>query len=463
MQASHNFCIRTASVQDLKDIIASLKPCPDVRMVRSDELTATEVATLNRHVVENSAICYVPPTREHLEILLGARVCQDGEQPVITIGGTGYRFENNKFNRPLSMSRIYPATKVGTYSNLAQRGLWGSSAGLLQYDWNAQTVSAQHTSIAMLVCAILYPESLKDLQLLCYFGLPPQFRDFTDKGRARNKVQDSYSDDSLFPESLMSEYQLERTPEGKDRVTERTGLLKLRSKIASSVLNRFAGKDVSKTGDKLSWSDEKSFSERFASSSDLDVLCVKLWESARGQSGKLDRDFIDLFELSIIGTGLILASNSQAVLDAEIAESVVREPEETPEDFAERKLSAMRIRIAPDSLIRIDWAMVETVLSKLSESTDKVGPYSASFSDLYARKAKDKRTDNLVKLLYSKLSIASMSAFVELLKNEINGTEPTSVWTSYRVVDNKAPTAYRNFGGMDVGYTSARKSKDNDE
>jgi hypothetical protein len=56
-----------------------------------------------------------------------------------------------------------------------------------------------------------------------------------------------------------------------------------------------------------------------------------------------------------------------------------------------------------------------------------------------------------------------MSAFVELLKNEINGTEPTSVWTSYRVVDNKAPTAYRNFGGMDVGYTSSRKTKDSDE
>lgn len=458
------FQMQVASLDELKAIFASLLADDTIRKVRSDELTASEVASLNRHVVGNSFSCYVPAERSYIETLLGVRVCSEGDNPTITIAGTGYVFDNNKFNRPISMSRIAPYTKPGTYSNLQSRGLWTTSSGVLVYDWGKQIVSAQHTLISLLIVAITNPDSLKDLYLHCYFGLPPQFKDNTDKGRARNKIQDSYSDDTLFPETLFEEIQLERTPEGNERIKERTGLLKLRSKIASNCLNRFRGKDISKTGDKLSWNDEKAFTERFFDATDLDRLALKIWEAAKSPSGKQDRTFTQLFELSVIGTGLVLASNREEILAQEIEANVTRKDSDSPEEYAERKLSYRSSLMSDDAHIRLDWDLVDNVLALLSESTDNSGTLGTVFGDLFERKAKDKRNDKFSSLLYSKLSIASMSAFVELVKNILAGQVSASVWTSYRIVDNKAPTSYRCFGGLDVGYVNSRKSKkDSDE
>ena len=451
--------VKSVSTSELATVLGLLRP-NQVRQVRSDELTSDEVAILNRGVVGNSFVCWVSATRENIEKLLGCRPCREGENPTVTIGGTGYIFENNKYNRPLSLTRIAPMSKSGTYAHSQANRKWGAGAGLLVFDDRGQIVSAQHSLIAALHVAILNPESLVDLSFLCFFGLPPQFRDWSDKGRARNKTQDSYGDDTLFTEGLIGAIQLERTPPGKDRITERTGLIKLRSKIASNVLNRFGGKNISKTGDKLSWPDEKAFADRFADSQELERLCVTLWESAKSPSGKQDRPFMDLFELSIVGAGLILASNRQEVIDAEIAENVVRQPDEAPEDYTERKLAYQASLLATDSPVRLDWELVNNVLKMLAESSDNAGPLATVFGDLFTKKSKDKRSDKFTSLLYSKLSIASMSAFVELVKNILAGDTTSSVWTSYRIVDEKAPTSYRCFGGLDIGYVNSRKGKD---
>jgi hypothetical protein len=232
------------------------------------------------------------------------------------------------------------------------------------------------------------------------------------------------------------------------------------------------GKNVSKTGDKLSWPDEKAFADRFADSQELEKLCIHLWEAAKSPSGKQDRKFLDLFELSIVGSGLILASNRQSVIDLEVETSVTRQDGETAEEFVDRKDAFRAMLMADDSTIRLDWDLVKSVLKSLAESNDNSGPFEKVFKDLFERQAKDKRSDKFTALLYSKLSISSMSAFVQLLKNimgvdggcvDAAGIE-SSVWTSYRIVDNKAPTTYRDFGGLDIGYKkSSKASKDNDE
>jgi hypothetical protein len=454
------FAIQIAGASDLRAIFGALVP-NKVRKVRSEELTSSEVRELNLKVVQNSFACFVEATRENLETLAGIRLCKEGEYPFITIGGKGYVFERNKHNRPLSLSRVLPVTKEGTYSNYQARGLWGTLAGSLLFTDETEIASAQHT-ISGALGALENGDSLPGLYFFCVFGLPPQYRDFSDKGRARNKQQDSFSDDNLFPEELFEEVQLERTPEGKDRQSERMGLLKLRSKIASNVIARSFGKDISRTGDKLSWVQEKDFCSRFEEAHTMEKLALRLWEASKSQSGKQNRAWLDLFEPSILGACLVLASNSEEIISSKIASEVVREDSESPEEYAERKLALRASLLSPEAPLSLDWELVDKVLELVSTTSDNSGPLVSVFVDLFTRKAKDKKTDENKSLLYSKLSIASMSACVELVKNIGKEDFSSSVWTSYVVRDGKAPTNYRNFGGLDCGYVNTRKSKKED-
>lgn len=461
MASVEKFAIRQAIAQDLQEIFGALVP-NDIRKVRSDELTAQEIASLNRKIVGNAFSCFVQCTRENLEALAGIRLCEESEAPQVTIGGKGYVFDRNRQNRPLQTSRVLPVTKEGTYSNLVARGLWGTLAGVLLFTDEGQIASAQH-SIAGFLGALDNGQELESLFVLCVFGLPPQYRDFSDKGRARNKTQDSFIDESLFSDELLASLQAEQTPPGKEKEKERIELIKLHSKLAANVIARAGGKDISRTGDKLSWASEKAFACRFESPQDLQVLCVKLWEACKSQSGKADRVWTkELFAPSIVGACLVLASNSQEVIESKIAQEVTRGQDESPEEYAERKLQARQALLAQDSKLAIDWVLVDQVLGALEQTSDNAGPLVDVFADLLKRKADDKKTADNKEYLYNPTSKPAMSACVELVKNIQAGDFSSSVWTSYRK-DAKTGTyspVYRNFGGLDCGYVNQRKSKE---
>jgi hypothetical protein len=468
---ANRFAIQVAIASDLANIFEALKP-NDIRKVRSDELTANEIAKLNNKIVGNSFACFVQCTRENLEALAGIRLCTEQEAPQVTIGGKGYVFDRNKQNRPLQTSRVLPVTKEGTYSNLVARGLWGSLAGVLLFTDEGQIASAQH-SIAGFLGALDNGQDLESLFVLCVFGLPPQYRDFSDKGRARNKTQDSFIDENLFGDDILELYQAEQTPPGKEKEKERIELIKLHSKIASNVLARSTGKDISRTGDKLTWANEKAFASRFENPTDLQVLSIKLWEACKSQSGKADRLWCkELFAPSVVGACLILASNSQDKIEAKIALEVTRGQEETPEDFAQRKLETRQAFLAQDSKLEIDWSLVDTVLSLLEQTSDNAGPLVDTFKDLLKRKADDKKSADNKDYLYNPTSKPAISACVQLVKN-IGGKESfgdaealeSSVWTTYRK-DAKTgayPSTYRYFGGLDCGFINQRKGKAKDE
>jgi len=346
------------------------------------------------------------------------------------------------------------------------RGLWASGAGILLFRDDKEISSAQHTATAGIV-AIDSGSDLSGLFFLCVFGLPPQFTDWVDKGRARNKIQDSFGDSSLFSPELVSQFQLETTPAGKDSEKERIAFLKLHSKISESVLLRFRGSDISPTGGKLGWEQESAFMDRFQDGREtLQKLTVKVWEAGKTQDGKQGRTFLSLFNPAVIGTGLILASNDADTIQNEISELITRNDGESPEDFTERRLETLSSLLCDTAPIRIDWDFVDKVLELLSSSTDNSGSLSPVFADLFEKITKDKKDADSKKHLYVPLSIASLSAFVELLKNIRSGDYNSSVWTSYRKVaapgkdEKKISPAYRAMGGMDIGYVNTRKSKD---
>ncbi len=456
------------NVSELETIFSSLVP-NSVRSARSEELVPAEVRILNKHFVENSYACWVPATKENLVALCSLRLCKEGEHPLFTVGGAGYRMDRNTKNRPLSLSRVSPVTKstpTPTYSNLMSRGLWASGAGILLFRDDKEISSAQHTATAGIV-AIDSGSDLSGLFFLCVFGLPPQFTDWVDKGRARNKIQDSFGDSSLFSPELVSQFQLETTPAGKDSEKERIAFLKLHSKISESVLLRFRGSDISPTGGKLGWEQESAFMDRFQDGREtLQKLTVKVWEAGKTQDGKQGRTFLSLFNPAVIGTGLILASNDADTIQNEISELITRNDGESPEDFTERRLETLSSLLCDTAPIRIDWDFVDKVLELLSSSTDNSGSLSPVFADLFEKITKDKKDADSKKHLYVPLSIASLSAFVELLKNIRSGDYNSSVWTSYRKVaapgkdEKKISPAYRAMGGMDIGYVNTRKSKD---
>lgn len=453
------------SVSDIEGIFKSLQK-NSVRKVRSEELSAGEVSILNLHFVANSFACWIPATRENLEVLCGLVLCGETEQPQFTVGGRGYRMQKNTKNRPLSLSRVSPVTKqfpTPTYSNMMSRGLWGAGAGILMFRDDTEIASAQHTLTGAIV-ALDSGNSLEGLYFLCIFGLPPQFTDWMDKGRSRTKIQDSFGDSSLFPMNLVSEFQPELTPEGKDREKERLAFLKIHSKIAESVILRTRGSDISPTGGKLGWESESAFMNRFEGGRDtLQKLTVKLWETGKTQDGKQSRTWLSLFNPAIVGTGLILASNDEDTLQNYLTSEVVRGDDETPEDYAQRRLNTLAVLRGEDSPLRLDWELVDKVLGLLQSSTDNSGELSPVFSSLFDKIQNDKKDAENKKYIYAPLSVASMSAFVELVKNIRKEDYVSSVWTSYRKIDGKIPPGYRSFGGIDVGYINTRKGKEKAE
>ena len=452
------FTIPQASKSDLQAIFSSLI-ANDCRKVRSDELLPEEVSSLNRHCVEHGQVAWVQATRENIEALAGIREATEGEQPTVTIGGKGYVFTRNLHNRPLSKDRVIPVTKEGTYSNSMVRGLWGSMAGVLVFTDEAQIASAQHTLTGALG-AMDAGEDLTSLYFLCIFGLPSQFRDWSDKGRARNKVQDSFIDDSFFPEEVFEGIQLERTSP-QDRSRERIKAIEAHSKIVATVLNRMSGKDVSKTGDKLAWASENAFRRRFSDPQAVEKLVVRITEASKSQGGKADRYWLKLFDPRVVGACLLLASNDEGAIQVRIDEAIERKEGESPEEYTERKLAMRASLVDPssDCLLSIDEELVSGFLQALESSTDNSGPFASIFAELATKKEKDKKSELAKDYLYSPLSKPAMSACVELVKNFRKGDTTSSVWTSYRTTDGKVSPTYRCFGGIDIGYIAPRKGK----
>jgi len=485
-----NYALNVANVDEILAIFDSVK-ANTVEQVRSDELTAEQVAILNAGIVGNTFAALVPATADNIRTLLGLREAKSDELPDWTIGEKGYIFERNRKNRPKTLSRIMPATKLGTYSNQMVRGLWGSLAGVLLYTDEASIASAQHTLCGGLVKTHLDPENKSNLHFLIVVGLPPQFADWSDKGRSRNVVQDSFRDERLFEESVFVGVQPVRTAP-KERTKERTGLLALSKKIAECCLNRFEGKDIPETGGKRTWGEESAFYARFAprnwvasievpskdnpetseiqsidkSDPAIESLALTLWEAGKSSSGKMERDWLTYFSPSVVASALVLASNDETRISA--LSQCEKLPDETVEEFVTRSQELRLSALAPDSSLVIDWELVSTVVGMLTNSTDKAGPLQAVFADLSERMKKDKQASDKSKYLYSPLSVGSMSACVQLIKNIRSGDLTSSVWTKYKETgkgdDKEVSPVYRCFGGVDVGYIqTTRKGKKSDE
>jgi hypothetical protein len=64
-------------------------------MIRIDVLTL-DLAQAREELVQAKKRI----TELELLLMLGAKICKNGEQPVITVGGIGYRFPDNRSNRP---------------------------------------------------------------------------------------------------------------------------------------------------------------------------------------------------------------------------------------------------------------------------------------------------------------------------------------------------------------------------
>lgn len=486
---------KIVSVSALKAIFASacIGPQTDlaksVPHVRSSKLTAEQTAILSEYAVENVEQCWVDPNVEGmLEELLGLTIAGPEDIVFLTIGQESFAAKRNQENRKRTLSRIRPITKEGTYSNLMKRGLWASlPTDSYTWDWNGQIQTAQHRLDGMLEAR---KNGAKLPFIHCTFGNPPQFRDLMDKAKAASKTDDSFKDRSLFPRAQVALVQLHETgvvTELQSTEDERKKLIDLRNKATANIANRLVGKDISKTGDKgWTWDKECDLVERFGTVSvdeferkvtdpttgvetidsvvagetlnALDYLVIRVMEAAKSQNGKMTMPWTEQFSPSIVITGLVMASNDETFIKDSLASMVSREPGETIEDFSDREIAAQSSLLSPESDLRIDWELVTRILHMLRTSLPGGGELGNIFSHLVESKnSKDKKDD--AKYLYSPLSIAAMSAFVQLVKNIRDNNFESNVFTTYRKVGGEYSSAYRCFGGRDIGYQVVKKGK----
>lgn len=435
------------------------KSIPDVRF---SKLTGEDKTVLSSYVATETLVCLVDFNNvELIDFVLGLAE-SDGTLPIFaTVDGKAYHATRNQFNRSKTDSRIGPKTKDGTYSNSMVRGHWicnWNDPGLVC--WLGGIRSFQHRLGAM---KLALPEMQANGTLLplfpMVFGIPPQFSDMTDKAKSRSAKDDDSCDPSVVPLDLIRSIQTEihgEPMETNDLVPVRKDCIALRLKLLGCLSQRLRGSDVSKTGDKLTDDMKNDLLDRLGGGSVVDDFIIRVYESQRSPSGKLDRQWTDLFSPAIVATGLVLYNSGFSKMETYVAETVQRQPDETAEEYTERRLDAQRAFIAGP--LKLDIGMVQTFLTTLMESTAENGEFSTIFADLYKRKGNEKKGSGSKNLFFEPLSKPSMSAFVKLMKAYESNELSVSVWTTYKNIGTadkpEFSPKYECFGGVDCGHKS---------
>jgi len=276
---------KITTVMQLKALFASCCIGPQtpaaaaVPNLRSDKISSEDYKTLSEYITDDAGYVqqvWIDPNVEGiLEELLGLEPATPTDIIFLTIGKDSYTAKRNQKNRKRTLSRIGPATKDGTYSNLMVRGRWASlPIDSHAYDWYGQIQTAQHRFDAMLTAR----KAGAVLPLIhVTVGLPPQFKDLTDKAKARTKIDDSFTDESLLPIELVTLVQLNSSgvvTELQSRMEERKKLVEMHSKVCSGIAHRLTGKDIPPSGGKQSWNDESDLAERFGMVSFDDFVTI---------------------------------------------------------------------------------------------------------------------------------------------------------------------------------------------
>lgn len=490
---------KISTVSELQYVFATYcngprtKAASGVPKVRSSKLTAEDTAILNDYIEENTVQFLVDVNVPGmLEELFGLKLASPEDIIFLTVGAESFTASRNQENRKRTVSRIVPIDKEGTYSNLMKRGMWATLiTDSMTWDWYGQAQTAQHRGHAFLVAR---NKGIKLPLAHCSFGHPAQFKDWMDKAKSASKTDDTFKDKSVFPREFVSLIQLHETgivTEVQSYESERKKLIDMRSKVMSCIANRLQGKDIPKTGGKQSWDQEQDLAERFGlveipsfnrmvTNADtgeesisstvealeglaIDYLIAKTYEAAKSQNGKLTAPWTNQWNPSIVVTGLVLASNGQDYIDSCLADLLEREAGETIEEFSDRQIAESSKLLSPESSLRIDWELVDKVLTMLKTSVSGGGPLGNVIKELIAKIDKHRSDD--AKYLYAPMSIPAMSAFVQLVKNIVADDLESSIFTTYKA--NKGgeySPAYRCFGGRDIGYQSTEgKKKKKDE
>lgn len=463
-------------------------PAKDIPLeLRYSKLTAEQIRTLSDFAAKNAETYIIPKPTLEILFAIGGLVETQTEQPFITVEGKNYVATRNKFNRPRTKSRIGPVKTHGTYANMMVRGLWAIN---LQDPWvidvTAQAISLQHRLDAE-IQAIIAGAELPPIVIV--LGLPRQFKDLADKSKSRSKIDDSFTDATLFPDSLVQYVELSvsgETTAPKQQETRRKDLVKLRSTVCGMLSQRLQGKDISSTGAKQDFDEESSIAERFGTITlpemklgagetetiieggsflALDWLCCRVYESGKSGEGKQGKSHLALFANSIIATALALGSNDETYISEQVAQRLAENEveSETIEEKAERQL-AYREEILAQGL-RIDIDMVEHVLGLLTSTVIELrdgkpqttgGPLGSMLAKLAEFNSTWKSLDT--KHVYKPTSVPAMSAMVQLIRSCMSSELEAEIYTRYKSRDGKYSEEYRNFGGADVGFIKKERA-----
>jgi hypothetical protein len=475
-----------STVEALKVVMAEYcngprtKDASNVRMVRAEALTAEESKILSQYVVSDVFFGFIDPNIPGmLEELIGLVEAMSDDVIFTTIAGKSYTATRNIHNRDKSESVIGSPKKPGSYVSIMVMGKWVTiPTDPLTMDWTGQAKSMQHRVDSMLRAKAANPELVLPL-VFTSFGMPPQLGDYTDKAKKRSKKDDNKCDANMLPVDWIQLVNLHvsgMTTEPGKRMKERSEVLSIQSKTTETIARRFSGQDYYPTGAKQTALEEletldlcgtvevEGFESETVSMpsqemNGLSYLVSKVVAMGRSQSGKVDAPWTQLFSPAVVASGLVLASNDEAFVNAAIDGIYEPLPEDTIEEKTEKRLQAKASVISPTAPVNIDFELADKVLTLLSQSTpvEGGGPLGNVLHQL--SKQKDKKYDAKGrKYDYKPSSIAAMSAFVQVVKNIREGDMESSVNTTYTKIrgsDDYSP-AYRCFGGRDIGFVSTK-------
>lgn len=286
--------------------------CGVSRWKRTEELTASEFATLNAFATRVVRFYKLKLDKALAIAILGARQVDPAKESYdLALGdkksGIYYKCERNKHNRFFSLSRCGKKEKEGLLHDMLLM-YWGLADTAL-VDCLEQIVSLQHRAKAYLAADFESGGDLAPIEIWLQIGTPPQFAGLVDRNRSRTSSDQEYTDVTRFPEDLIVDVFGEVLPDQFPKI--RTDAADLLVTVSNWTICRMQGINVHPNKDNTPSERQRlRFIRLFDSDmgNHLERLILQVLHGSKNEKGKKSL-WVDTFTPSMVATALVLYSN----------------------------------------------------------------------------------------------------------------------------------------------------------
>lgn len=401
-------------------------------MLRFSQLTVQQITDFNALAMGQLKAEIIVETVSELAAKMGIREAEKDEPAMFAFKGKRYVIETSRTNRQIDIKHVI------TLANMMKAGRWAYNGEPLIWDTNGQSASAQHRGTAAFLLSL---DPIFANVKLCYVnvtGVPPELVDTIDTNRARTQKDIFGRDPDVL--SLDELTNLSGESFGDDTSAVRKTQIADLTSATRLILLRAKGKNI-KAGGTMSQANLNLAHSLFGddNGNQLEALTSLVYRQDIGLGSK--STWGSLLGRQNVVALLTLFANQDQSSPWEFDGANLTIPETMP---------IVDLDFATKFTMELSKAMMdpEAMLAPFIRELEKAKGYSTK-----ADGSKTKSTKRALDKAYQFAAIANAIEHVS------SGVAPSN----YVPKDGSIKTEYPAFGGLDQGYVSTRKAKDDSD